>query len=42
VAVTAQIANGRPPGKDEKPEDKAKLDKEFSERRHKLEDKLKQ
>jgi hypothetical protein len=42
VAVTAQIANERPAGKDEKPENKAKLDKEFSERRQKLEDKLKQ
>jgi hypothetical protein len=42
VAVTAAIAKERPSGKDEKPEDKAKLDKEFKDRQQKLEDKLKQ
>ncbi len=42
VAVTAQIPKERTPGKDEKPEDKAKLDKEFKEKQKKLEDKLSQ
>lgn len=42
VAVTAQIPKERTPGKDEKPEDKAKLDKEFKDQQQKLEDKLKQ
>ena len=41
VAVTAEIPKERAPGKDEKPEDKARLDKEFKDRREKLEDKLK-
>ena len=41
VAVSAQVAKERTPGKDEKPEDKAKLDKEFKERQDKLEQKLK-
>lgn len=42
VAVTAQIPKEREAGKDEKPEDKAKLDKEFKDRQQKLEEKLKQ
>ena len=42
VAVTAQIAKERTPGKDEKPEDKAKLDKEFKDKQKKFEDKLAQ
>jgi hypothetical protein len=42
VAVTANIAKERTPGKDEKPEDKEKLDKEFKEKVTKLEEKLKQ
>jgi hypothetical protein len=41
VAASAQIQAERAPGKDEKPEDKSKLDKEFSEKKSKLEDKLK-
>ena len=42
VAVTAMIPKERAPGKDEKPEDKARLDKEFKEKQQKLEEKLKQ
>ena len=42
VAVTAQIPKERTPGKDEKPEDKARLDKEFKDKQKKLEDKLSQ
>ena len=42
VAVTAQIVKERTPGKDEKPEDKAKLDKEFKDKQKKFEDKLAQ
>jgi len=42
VTVTAQIAKERTPGKDEKPEDKAKLDKEFKDKQKKVEDKLTQ
>src|ERR1019366_235415 len=42
VAVTAQIAKERTPGKDEKPEDKTRLDKEFKDKQKKLEDKLSQ
>ncbi len=42
VAVAAQIPKERTPGKDEKPEDKAKLDKEFKDKQKKLEDKLSQ
>ena len=42
VAVTAQIPKERTPGKDEKPEDKARLDKEFKEKQKKLEEKLSQ
>jgi hypothetical protein len=42
VAVVAQIPKERTPGKDEKPEDKAKLDKEFKDKQKKFEDKLSQ
>ena len=42
VAVSAQIAKERTPGKDEKPEDKTKLDKEFKDQQKKFEDKLAQ
>lgn len=42
MAVAAKLSKERTPGKDEKPEDKAKLDKEFQEKLKKLEDKLKQ
>ena len=42
VAVSAQIPKERTPGKDEKPEDKAKLDKEFKDKQKKLEDRLSQ
>lgn len=42
VAVNADLVKQRTPGKDEKPEDKDKLDKEFQEKLKKLEDKLKQ
>ncbi|MGD0258869.1 MAG: DUF4340 domain-containing protein [Verrucomicrobiota bacterium] len=42
VAVTAQLPKERTPGKDEKPEDKARLDKEFKEQQKKFEDKLSQ
>jgi hypothetical protein len=42
LAVTAQIPNERQPGKDEKPQDKTKLDKEFKDNQKKLEDKLSQ
>jgi hypothetical protein len=41
VAVTAQIPAERLAGKEEKPEDKTRLDKEFKERQQKLEEKLK-
>ena len=40
--VTAQFPKERTPGKDEKPEDKARLDKEFQETQKKLEEKLAQ
>lgn len=40
-AVSADLAKERAPGKDEKPEDKAKLDKEFKDRADKLAEKLK-
>jgi hypothetical protein len=40
VTVTADLAKERTPGKDEKPEDKAKLDKEFKEKIDKLKEKL--
>ena len=39
--VSADLPKERTPGKDEKPEDKAKLDKEFKDKQQKLEDKLK-
>jgi len=42
VAVTAQIPKERTAGKDEKPEDKTRLDKEFKEKQKKFEDKLSQ
>lgn len=42
VAVSADLPDTRKPGKDEKPEDKAKLDKEFKEKHDKLVEKLKQ
>ena len=42
LAVTAQIPKERTPGKDEKPEDKTKLDKEFKDKQQKLEEKLTQ
>jgi hypothetical protein len=42
VAIAAQLAKERTPGKDEKPEDKEKLDKEFKENQKKLEEKLTQ
>src|SRR5688572_23535132 len=41
VAVTGNFAKERTPGKDEKPEDKEKLDKEFKEKLAKHEEKLK-
>lgn len=41
VSVKASIPSSRVPGKDEKPEDKAKLDKEFADAKTKLEEKLK-
>lgn len=42
MTVAAQPAKERTPGKDEKPEDKDKLDKEFKEKQKKLEEKLAQ
>ena len=42
VAVAAQIPKERSAGKDEKADDKTRLDKEFKDRRSKLEEKLKQ
>jgi hypothetical protein len=42
VSVKADITKERTPGKDEKPEDKEKLDKEFQEKVKKQEEKLKQ
>ncbi len=41
VTVAGSFAQTRTPGKDEKPEDKAKLDKEFTESLAKLEERLK-
>jgi hypothetical protein len=41
VAVAGSFPKERPPGKDEKPEDKEKLDKEFKDSLSKLEEKLK-
>lgn len=42
MTVNAQIPKERVAGKDEKPEDKARLDKDFKDRQQKVEDKLKQ
>jgi len=42
VAIAAQIPKDRTPGKDEKPEDKTRLDKEFKDNQKKLEDRLSQ
>jgi hypothetical protein len=42
VAIAAEPPKERTPGKDEKPEDKDKLDKEFKEQQKKLEEKLAQ
>jgi hypothetical protein len=42
LAVEADFPKERSPGKDEKPEDKEKLDKEFKDRTEKLAEKLKQ
>jgi len=42
MSVTAEIPKQRTPGKDEKPADKEKLDKEFKDKNDKLEQKLKQ
>ena len=41
IGMTGNFPKERTPGKDEKPEDKAKLDKEFSDNLKKLEDRLK-
>jgi hypothetical protein len=41
VAVNASLPKERTPGKDEKPEEKTKLDKEFKEKNDKLQEKLK-
>jgi len=41
VNASGNVQKERTPGKDEKPEDKAKLDKEFKEKADKLEEKLK-
>ncbi|MGZ4987507.1 MAG: hypothetical protein ACXWBP_05665, partial [Limisphaerales bacterium] len=40
VSVTANLPKERTPGKDEKPEDKAKLDKEFADKNKPLQEKL--
>ncbi len=40
VTVQANLTRERAPGKDEKPEDKAKLDKEFQDAQKKLQEKL--
>ncbi|PWU10668.1 MAG: hypothetical protein C5B50_24985 [Verrucomicrobia bacterium] len=42
VSVTAKLPKERTPGKDEKPDDKTKLDKEFKDKQKPLEDKLAQ
>jgi hypothetical protein len=42
MSVAANVAGERTPGKDEKPEDKDKLDKEFKEKQTKLNEKLAQ
>lgn len=41
IAMTGNFPKERTPGKDEKPEDKAKLDKEFADNLKKLEERLK-
>ena len=41
IAVAGEFKREREPGKDEKPEDKEKLDKEFKEKLSKLDEKLK-
>jgi hypothetical protein len=40
ISVTAEIPTARTPGKDEKPDEKTKLDKEFQEKTKQLQDKL--
>jgi hypothetical protein len=40
VAVTGEISTNRVPGKDEKPEDKTKLDKEFQDKAKTLRERL--
>src|SRR6185503_15314509 len=42
LTVAAQFPKERTPGKDEKPEDKEKLDKDFKEKQKKLDEKLAQ
>ena len=42
LTIAAQLPKDRTPGKDEKPEDKARLDKEFKDAQKKLDDKLNQ
>jgi len=42
VSVNAQLSKERAAGKDEKPDEKTKLDKEFKDAQQKLQDKLKQ
>jgi len=42
VTVAADLPKDRTPGKDEKPEEKTKLDKEFKDNQKKLQDKLAQ
>ncbi|MCW5554201.1 MAG: DUF4340 domain-containing protein [Verrucomicrobiae bacterium] len=42
VTATAALPKERPPGAEEQPEDKERLDKEFKDRRQKLEEKLAQ
>jgi hypothetical protein len=42
LAVSANLPKERTPGKDEKPEDKAKLDKDFKDAQKKLEERLAQ
>jgi hypothetical protein len=42
LSVSAQLPKERTPGKDEKPEDKTRLDKEFKDNQKKLQDKLAQ
>jgi hypothetical protein len=41
-SIAANLPKERTPGKDEKPEDKTKLDKEFKDKQQKLEEKLNQ